>query len=195
MRSRAHTYTHTNTHFAYTSPRLPRLLETNSLTAGGPLPRSYLEPALGDTVHVCGGTSLLLTAQTPVEPFEESRYCFCRRFIFGRSECRSRAGAGAGSSHPPPQPSARLLSPGQWGGGGGVGGVEGGVGPGRPAVTLTVVVSETDGSQPVSSQGYQNNNNNMDGLSSDFTSASPFIARAPVSWPQVSQVYRKHTRN
>lgn len=32
----------------------------------------------------------------------------------------------------------------------------------------------------VSSQGYENNNNNMDGLSSDFTSASPFIS--PVDW-------------
>lgn len=29
-----------------------------------------------------------------------------------------------------------------------------------------------------SSQGYQNNNNNMDGLSSDFTSASPYMTRA-----------------
>lgn len=35
----------------------------------------------------------------------------------------------------------------------------------------------------------------MDGLSSDFTSASPFIARAQVSWPRVSQVDRKHATN
>lgn len=46
--------------------------------------------------------------------------------------------------------------------------------------------------QPVSSQGYQNNNNNMDGLSSDFTSASPFIAPERVSCPQIPQVCDKH---
>lgn len=35
---------------------------------GGPLPMSYLEAALGDTVHVCGGTSQPQTAQeAPVE--------------------------------------------------------------------------------------------------------------------------------
>lgn len=47
--------------------------------------------------------------------------------------------------------------------------------------------------QPVSSQGYQNNNNNMDGLSSDFTSASPFIASSAVSWPRIAQLCWKHT--
>lgn len=139
-----HTEIYTHTDFAYTSPRLPRLLETNTLTVGGPLPLSYLEPALGDTVHVCGGTSQLHAAQKPLESFDG--YCFCRRFIFGRSECRSRAEAGSSHPPPPPPPPPPLSrqrgsrTPGQWGDG------EGGGGPGRPGAALTLDVSKTNGS-------------------------------------------------
>lgn len=140
-----HTEIYTHTDFAYTSPRLPRLLETNTLTVGGPLPLSYLEPALGDTVHVCGGTSQLHAAQKPLESFDG--YCFCRRFIFGRSECRSRAEAGSSHPPPPPPPPPPLSrqrgsrTPGQWGDGEGGGG-----GPGRPGAALTLDVSKTNGS-------------------------------------------------
>lgn len=64
------------------------------------------------------------------------------------------------------------------------------VGAVRPAVSLAVVRSP----QLVSSHSYQNNNNNMDGLSSDFTSASPFIAPVQLHWPRFHEFVVNSTR-
>lgn len=119
-------------------------------------------------------------------------------FLVGSS---GGAGAGAwgGGSSPPPaltQPSQR--APVSGGSAAAVSlsvcvCVRGFLREGRPAVTSTVRPAAP---RPVSSHGYhQNNNNNMDGLSSDFTSASPFIAPARVSWsPNLSRcLHKKHT--